>query len=119
MMKKMSVILSILALSAFTVSAGTVAGVVDSGTAPNNKTLAGVIVTVTPIGGGAALSDTTDATGNYSIAAVTAGVHTIAATMDGFDDYAGVVNVPAAGSATKEYYYGSDPSWNHHFRTCV
>jgi large repetitive protein len=98
MMKKMSVILSILALSVFTVGAATVSGVVDTGTAPNNKPLAGVIVTITPVGGGAAISDTTDATGNYSITGLTAGFHTIAATADGMQDYAGVFNIATAGT---------------------
>ncbi len=106
MMKKMSVILSILALSVFTANAGTVAGVVDSAGA---AALAGVIVTVTPAGGGTALSDTTIATGDYSIAGVPAGAQTITATKDGFVAYTGVVFVTAAGTTTRNISLAVEP----------
>lgn len=95
MVRKMCLILTALAMCAFTVNAGTVSGVVDSA---GGAALAGVIVTVTPTGGGAGLADTTNATGDYSIAGVTAGAHTITATKDGFVDYAGVVFLATAAT---------------------
>jgi large repetitive protein len=93
MLKKISVILSILALGAFSVNAGTVAGVADSAGA--NKVLAGVIVTVTPLAGGTSLSDTTNATGNYSIANASVGgaggTWNITATLAGYRTYTGII----------------------------
>ncbi|HMD68756.1 MAG TPA: carboxypeptidase-like regulatory domain-containing protein [Chitinivibrionales bacterium] len=106
MMKKMSIILSILALSVFTANAGTVSGVVDSAGA---AVLANVIVTVTPAGGGTALADTTTATGDYSIAGVPAGAQTITATKDGFTAYTGVVFVTAAGVTTRNISLAAEP----------
>ncbi|HUI92063.1 MAG TPA: carboxypeptidase regulatory-like domain-containing protein [Chitinivibrionales bacterium] len=103
MVRKISLVFSILAATIFTVNAGTVTGVVDSGTAPNNKPLAGVIVTLTPaFGGGASYSDTTLATGDYSIANVPAGVYAPTATLDGFTPYAGAnIVVTANGTVTR------------------
>ncbi len=96
MIRKVSIILSIFALCAFTVNAATVTGTVtDTNAAP----LAGAIVTVTPLGGGAALADTTGATGEYTITGVTAGFHTITAEAAGYTaSAAATFDVPAAGS---------------------
>jgi large repetitive protein len=94
MVRTMCLILTALAMCAFTVNAATVSGIVDTGGVP----LAGVIVTITPVAGGAGLSDTTNATGDYSITGLTAGFHTIDATLSGFAPYTGFVNIPNAGS---------------------
>jgi protocatechuate 3,4-dioxygenase beta subunit len=92
MVRKVSIILSILAMAAFTANAATVSGVVtDTAGVP----LAGAIVTVEAIFGGGALADTTDATGDYSIAGVTAGAHAITAELTGYTAYAADVDVPA------------------------
>jgi hypothetical protein len=89
-------ILTALTVCAFTVNAATVSGVVSD---TNGAPLAGVYVTITPAGGGAAISDTTNATGDYSIATTVTGFHAMAATLNGFVAYAGFVNFPTAGSA--------------------
>ena len=99
MVRKMFLILTALTMCAFTVNAGTVSGVVDSA---GGAALAGVIVTVTPTAGGTGLADTTNATGDYSIANVPAGAHTITATKDGFADYTALIFVTAAGTITRD-----------------
>jgi protocatechuate 3,4-dioxygenase beta subunit len=91
MIRKICFILSALGMFAFTANAATVSGVVDTG----GVGLAGVVVTLTPIGGGTAMVDTTIANGDYSIAAVAQGFYNITADLAGYAPYAGFINAPA------------------------
>jgi protocatechuate 3,4-dioxygenase beta subunit len=104
MLKKVSIILSILAMSAFTVKAGTVSGTVtDTGTAATP--IQNAIITLTPAGGGGGtpLHDTTDATGGYAIANAAAGFYTIVAEAVGYTaSTPAFVNVGAANTITRD-----------------
>jgi protocatechuate 3,4-dioxygenase beta subunit len=93
MVRKLSLILSILAASVFIANAATVTGVVDSGAGAAAGPVAGAIVMLTPTAGGTAHADTTNATGDYSITGVPVGTYVLTATHAGLDDYTALANV--------------------------
>lgn len=66
MIRKMFMAMSLLALGLFSVQAATVSGTITNNATPAVP-IAGAIVTLSSIGGGAAQLDTTDAQGKYSI----------------------------------------------------
>ena len=93
MVRKMFLILTALAMCAFTVNAATVTGVVDSGAGAAAGPVANAIVTLTPTAGGTAYADTTNATGDYSITGVPVGTYVLTATHAGLENYTAPANV--------------------------
>jgi 5-hydroxyisourate hydrolase-like protein (transthyretin family) len=83
MIRKLAVLLGILAMATAPAWAAVVSGVV-SDTSAGGGPIQGAIVTISSFGGGNAFLDTTNATGQYSISAVTNGFHTVAAAKAGY-----------------------------------
>lgn len=105
MARRMSLLLSILAATVCTVSAATVTGTVTDNAATPNP-VAGAIVTVTPIGVGAAHSDTTDANGDYTITGVTAAAYPasflVTATKSGYNMTNNFIRIAAGNSVVNQ-----------------
>jgi large repetitive protein len=83
MVRKTCLILSIIAAFSLAANAATVSGVVSD---TSGKAIDSAIVTLAPIGGGGTtFRDTTNATGDYSLAGVAAGTYRISAAKAGYN----------------------------------
>jgi 5-hydroxyisourate hydrolase-like protein (transthyretin family) len=114
MLRKMSMLLSIVALSILSVEAATVSGVVKEGDS-TGAAVDSAIVTLTATGtGGVTLRDTTDATGAYSFSSVSIGTRQIRAAKTGYNTMAqSTINIAdSTATYTRDLYlvpivYGS------------
>jgi hypothetical protein len=95
MVRKTCLVLSIIAAFSLTANAATVSGVVSD---TSGKAIDSAIVTLAPIAGvGTTYRDTTNATGDYSLAGVAAGTYRISAAKAGYNTMAAsFLNVTAA-----------------------
>ena len=112
MVKKVSFVMSIIAACLFTANAATVNGTVSS-TAAGTAAISGATVTLTPVGGGAAMTATTSATGAYSFTNVTATAYpanfTIVASASGFVTSGTNLVRIATATATATSNFALDP----------